>query len=226
MKRIEEIENINKKLFQAEMGRKTAAESLTEQKWKIKVRLFTNSHTIKDKGLVWWNNNSEGIKIRSVGKKKRNELFLEVFVPPAIHITQLWGAGLSMIHRFVVALNIGSFGFFWFQIPIHTESVLEEVIDLENKTFVILSPPKKMEINWARGVLGEKELRNIGLCFGLLPPGVSKEEVEPFQHYLSGLAFLAKTDIHLNFSPNAYLSFLNSIKVGMKYYGVFSQTCG
>lgn len=77
----------------------------------------------------------------------------------------------------------------------------------------------QLKLDWRRESLDENDLRNTGLCYVMLPAPNERESQAPFDKYLTGLGFLSKTDIHMQFEGNAYECFYNSLKVGMRAYG-------
>lgn len=87
-------------------------------KWQIKIRLFSNSHSIRAKDLVWWNKGVKWIKLHPVDQHK-NQLLVEFTLPMRIPVQGLWWAGWGAARRFVCSLNIGSMGYFWWYVPEH-----------------------------------------------------------------------------------------------------------
>ncbi len=41
----------------------------------------------------------------------------------------------------------------------------------------------------------------------------------PFNHYLTGLGYLSKTDVHRQFEPHAFAEMYKAMKLGMSQYG-------
>jgi len=55
-------------------------------------------------------------------------------------------------------------------------------------------------------------------------PGLGdKDKHEPFDHYLTGLGFLSKTDVHTQFEANSYQSFYLALKTGMRTYNDWNE---
>lgn len=205
-------------LLENELARQEPeADKAMHQKWKIKIRLFTGSHSIRAATLNLWNRNDYSIKLHAITGKK-GELLIEVTLPSIVPIQVLWLQGLTLARRFVVALNIGSSGFFWWELPKQTSRYCEEALDLETGASVGLEQSPKLEIDWKRGVLDEDDLYRISVAFGVLP-GPSEEHLfEPFNHYLTGLTYLSKSDVHMSFEHPAFMEFYESLKTGMTAY--------
>jgi len=194
-----------------------SCEEARSVKWKLKVRFYTNSHSIRPKPLNWWNKGVGWIKLRPVGKRK-NELIVEFRLPKSVPLQALWWTGWGAVRRFIVALNVGSMGYFWWYVPRQISRFYETLTDTETNTDVVVERSPILALDWQRGVLSEQELRHTALCLGLLPGPQDSETHEPFDHYLTGLALLGKNDIHLQLEANAYEQFYRSLKSGMKLY--------
>lgn len=189
-----------------------------KDKWKIKIRLFTNSHSIRPKVLNKWNELSIWIRLYPVGGKK-NQLIAEFTLPENISIQNLWYTAWGTARRFVVALNIGSFGCFWWYIPEQISHFYEKIVDLDNKGMGIKLERKPiLKLDWKQDVLTESCLMNTALCFGMLPGDNESELSQSMGAYLTALAFLNKSDIHLQFETNSYEFFYKSLKHGMKHF--------
>ena len=173
-----------------------------EDKWKIRVRLFTNSHSIRPKTLNKWNDLSSWIRLYPVGGKK-NQIIAEFILPKNITVQTLWWAGWGIVRRFVVALNIGTFGCFWWYVPEQISRFYEKIIDLENEgTEVRIERNPILKLDWQHSALSETDLRNTALCFGMLPSENESELGKGMGAYITALAFMNKSDIHFQFEAN------------------------
>jgi len=206
---------------QAEMELKRlqpSDEESMQDKWKIKIRFYSNSHSIRANALNWWNRTSNWIKLYPVGTKK-NELIAEFRLVKAVPVQGVWWAGWSVARRFITALNIGSMGFFWWYIPEQISRFYENIRDIEANMDLVVERSPRLKLDWKKDALLEQDLKNTALCFSMLPKADEKQKHEPFDNYLTGLAFLSKNDIHLQFEANAYDSFSKSLTSGMRTYG-------
>jgi AbiV family abortive infection protein len=189
-----------------------------EEKWKIKIRLFSSSHSIRHKPLNKWNELGSWIRLYPVGGKK-NQLIVEFTLPKNISVHSLWWAAWGAAKRFVVALNIGTFGCFWWYIPEQISRFYEKIVDLENKEMEVkIERNPILKLDWKHSALSETDLQNTALCFGMLPGDNKSELGQSMGAYITGLAFLNKNDIHLQFEANSYEMFYKSLKQGMRYF--------
>lgn len=189
-----------------------------KEKWKVKVRLFTNSHSIRPKPLNKWNKLGSWIQLYPVGGKK-NQLLMEFTLPKNISVNGLWWAAWGVARRFVVALNIGTFGCFWWYVPEQISRFYEKITDLENnKMEVRIERNPVLKLDWKQDALSDANLKNVALCFGMLPDDNESELGQSMGAYITGLGFLNKSDIHLQFEANSYELFYKSLKHGMKHF--------
>lgn len=206
-------------MAERELRRQAPSETeAADPKWKLKTRLYTNSHSIRPKALNWWNGVSNWIKLFPVDKKK-DQLLVEFTLPKSMSAQTFWWNGWGVSRRFVVALNMGSFGFFWWYVPEQISRYYEKLTDLEQNTEVRIERSPILKLDWRAAALSEQDLQNAALCFGMFPSPNERERNTPFDHYIAGLAFLSKNDIHLQFEFNSYEQFYKSLKSGMRLYG-------
>ncbi|MCI0448664.1 MAG: AbiV family abortive infection protein, partial [Chlorobi bacterium] len=110
----EEIEL--KKLTEREMGvKKINLKDAKNEKWKIKVKIFSYSHSIRQKVINAWNKKDSLIKLYST--KNNNEFIFELVAPLTIHAMALFDYTLNYTKFFLLSLNIGTLGYFWYYLP-------------------------------------------------------------------------------------------------------------
>jgi hypothetical protein len=201
-------------LAEEEIKREVADGDINRPKWKFRIRLKTNSHFIRPKAIKAWNKMETPIKWFFVDKKKTDQMIVEFLLPKSVQGTSLYDVGLAYAYRFVVALNIGSQGFFWFDLPLQTERFDESIEDIE--TGALLHVGRRV----ARRV--ERKIENLNIfwvavAFGLLPH--DGPELAAFRHYLGGLMYWAKTDIHSGFEVQAFRAFFDSFQTATLLFG-------
>jgi AbiV family abortive infection protein len=199
-------------------GHKRDSSDPEAEKWRIKIRLYSDSHSLRASDLIWWNKGVQWIKLRDVHKKDR-ELIAEFTFLKSVAPESVWGLGLHCAHRLLLALNISSFGFFWWYLPAHTDRFYEDLYDIEEKARVKLTLSPSLRIDWGKRVLSEHCLKRAALLFSMLPKPEDERGMLIYGHYLQGLAFISKNDIHLRLEVNAFLEFYKALKLGMQYYG-------
>jgi AbiV family abortive infection protein len=189
-----------------------------KDKWRVRIRIRSASHTIRQKDLKFWNEKVEWIKVTCVDKKK-DEILVDFTFPIQVPIKALYRSALGASRRFVCALNIGSVGYFWWYLPEQVATYADQVDDLENKMKIKMERAPALRLDWARGALDEPVWKRVALAMTFLPYPKEKEKHEPFDHYLAGIVFMSKTDVHMQFEPNAYEAFYRALKSGLKVYG-------
>lgn len=208
-------------LLESELRREEPSKSeAADIKWKMRVRLTYVSHSVRQKALNWWNDNVERIKLQE-GDKKKRELIAEIHLPRAIPVQGLWYVSYGEIRRLVLALNIGTLGFCWWYSLNQENKFYDALSDVENDAHLNLHQQNKhLYVDWGKRALQEHDLRTVVLCYVFLPgPRATEIEQRPFGEYLTALAFLAKTDLHLNLTANACGLFFKALIDAMKLYG-------
>lgn len=189
-----------------------------KEKWRLKIRLHTNSHSIRPKPLADWNKSVTWIKLFPVNNKK-NQLLVEFVLSKNIPIHGVWWAGWGVARKFVVSMNIGCFGFFWWYVPEQISRFYEGLKDLEAGADVVVERSPILKLDWKREALSERDLNSVALCFSMIPGPGDEDKHEPFGLYLTGLAFLSRTDVHMQFEANAYEVFYKTLKSAFRSYG-------
>jgi hypothetical protein len=82
-----------------------------KDKFKVKIRLKSWSHSIRQNQFAEWNKGIEKIKL--TGGSERNELIITLLVPQRVATQDLWNMGWQNTFVFLSALNIATMGFFW-----------------------------------------------------------------------------------------------------------------
>jgi AbiV family abortive infection protein len=198
---------------------KPIEEDERNNKWKVKIRLHSNSHSIRPKVLNEWNKLQSWITLFPVDKKN-DQLDVQFTFPKSVPIQGLWWAGWSAAKTFAVALNIGSMGFFWWYVPEHISRFYESIKDLESNMDVRVERSPVLKLDWQHAALSERDLRETALCLGMLGHRQNDDvQNRIYGHYIQGLSFLSKNDIHLQFESNAYDCFYKCLKYAMQCHG-------
>jgi AbiV family abortive infection protein len=215
--------------FQRELSRQAGESGEGKPKWLMKVRLHTPSHSLRQKALNYWNDRMEAVKLQLAGNKK-NELLLEMTINDSVTLDRLFDAGLSLSKLYIAMLNIGTGGFFWYELSGQAQTYYESIRDLdaphlEPRIGRVRGLPKE----WAedrpdggkrqRVALEEAHLNNAMMCLAAFGP-MSDEDAAPiFEQYLEGLVLLSKTDLHLSVENSARDAFLKALRRAMLSFG-------
>jgi len=188
-----------------------------EDKWQLKIRLFSQSHSIRGKDLNRWNERVTWLKLYPVDNKK-DQILVELRLPKIVSLQAVWYAGFGYSNALVTALNIASGGLFWWQQPTHLSRFYESLIDLENNVKAEIGRSPELKIGWPRAVLDSETLDRVVVAFVAMPKPDDRAKHEPFNHYLTGVGYLAKTDVFLQFEFQAYGAFLASLTAALRIY--------
>lgn len=188
-------------------------------KWKVRIRLYSNSHSVRQKALNHWNERVTWIKLTAVPDKK-DQLILELQLGDQVPIQSLWYLAWGIARSFVAALNIATLGFWFWRIPSQVSRYYESVDDLVNGSKVILERQPSLKPDWGENrVLTTQDLDNAISTFVCLPgPGESERHV-PYNFYLGGLTFLSLNDVHWQCEATILGNFLSSHRAMMQALG-------
>jgi AbiV family abortive infection protein len=216
-KEFDEISASEKESLAAELARVPKQGNERKPKWKVAVKVRTPSHTIRPKPLNALNSGMQWLKFKHVGKN--DELLLEMTFPDSILLKDLYGVGLSFSKLCIAALNMGSAGLFWYELPRHVSRYYESIRDLDSPQLHI-----SMERPWAfderkRTVLEEKNLHHAMRCITVFSRMRDEEAAPIFGPYLHGLLLISKSDIHLSLEQQAHEAFVKALHHGMKHFG-------
>lgn len=188
-----------------------------EPKWKVRFRIYSESHSIRQRALNEWNHNSDFI-MKLLRSNNSNELICEFTVPKSISVKVLWDVARGRCRDFVAALNIATSGLFWWHVDKDISRFYEKIWDLENSTEidteVRINISPQLSIDWGHRTLTEENLEDTRFVFGYLLKDIrsTPRKREAMENYLTGLALLSKNDIHLRLEPNAFAYFFMALK--------------
>lgn len=206
----------NRALAEAEIAKAQKGESGEgKERWRVRVRLSSDSHTIRPKELRTWNEKVEWIKLSPVTNKK-NELFVDFTLLDHVNVDRLYWLGWGLARHFAVALNIATMGFFWWDRSRKVEQFYEKITDLENKSEIRVERTPSLKIDWGGNrVLTDEDLWRAVQCFAALPRPNEIERQEPFGYYIGGLTFLGINDIHWQCEHHIFGNFYKSMQAMM-----------
>ena len=190
-----------------------------EPKWKVKFRIYSESHSIRPKALNAWNRNSDFIDTMKLhSSNNSSELICELTLPKRVHIRALWNTAQAISSEFVAALNIAMSGLFWWHVEKDRSRFYEKIWDLENgaenDTEVGIDRFPKLNIDWEHQSLTEDDLKWTRHLMGYIHNATrsNPRNREALGMYLTGLALISKIDVHLRFEPNAFAYFFTALK--------------
>jgi AbiV family abortive infection protein len=147
-----------------------------EPKYKMRVRVQSQSHSVRNNAFQKWNEGVRDIKIYKSERKEakhttKSEMLVDFIFPKAIPIHALWDHGFFTAKTFNAALNIATRGLFWWNVQKDIEKFYEEITDLEadkNENVKLhIAVDKRLAINWdeAKLVLNEEVMTQAIMMF-------------------------------------------------------------
>lgn len=209
----------SRKQLQQELERsRSLPEKGTKEKWKIRIRITSQSHSVRQKPLNAFNGRVHWMKLTAV-QGKPNELIVEFTFKDNIPIEALWQVGWGMARCFVAALNIATMGFWWWHLPEDIDSYYESVEDAESKARIEIKRNPSLRVDWGTNrVLSEEDMNRTALCLASFPPPSQPEKHRPFDHYIAGLTFLSLNDVHWQCEVQAFGNFFESLRLLMETF--------
>lgn len=213
-------ESENLALAQREIERSQSVSAKgTFDKWKVKFRILSGSHSIRQKELTHWNSKVSWIKLIAVQGKK-NELIVELILKDNVPVHALWFFAWGLARQFVVALNIGTMGYWWWRLPEQIDKYYESIEDLENKAMLRLERKPSLKVDWGENrVLTEADLNQVIACLPCLPDSSEMNSSTAFNFYIGGLTFLSLNEIHWQCETNIFDNFFQCIREMMAEVG-------
>jgi AbiV family abortive infection protein len=201
----EHLEKFNLELAKKELSGVPQKDGVAAPKWRLVVRLETTSHTMRPKVLAEWNRQKWHIALS--GESGKKELRVEITFPKQIPLQQLWAVAISDVMAFVVALNVGSQGLFWWYTPEFTSKFYQSLYDIENKApFEMEGSPSPAPVWGKTEPINSHDIVNVQAVYIYIRnPGQHNSAI--FEHYLRGLALLMKSDFFYPFGSNCIQEF-------------------
>ncbi len=215
---------------QKEMQReKPEGEEAFAPKYRMRIRIQTPSHTIRNNAFADWNKGVEGIKIYKSNRKDPNkltkgELLIDLTLPKGLHTSYVWEHGFFMAKTVVLAFNVGTLGIFWWNVQKDISTYYVDIVDLEadpnGGVKLVVSPHKRLHVGFdeARLVLDQNAARKTYdiITFFMM----ESKKLESFlKEYAMGLTCFSKVDIHLQLEANAFDSFYKALKNATIIFG-------
>lgn len=135
-----------RKIVEAELNRKKPkGKEAKKAKYKIKVKLYSDSHSIRKKVLNEWNEKIDFIQLDTDDKRT---LFCTFNLTKIFSPHGLWPQGWGIARSFAIALNIATRGFIWWNVEKDIEKYYEEIWDVEKNMRLEARPQKRLAVNW------------------------------------------------------------------------------
>lgn len=186
-------------------------------KWRMRFRLHSASHAIRPKPLTEWNSRVEWLKLER--PQDKDQLLVELILPDRVLAKSVYHSAWALARQFVTALNMATFGFFWWELPVQTSRHYEKLTDLETGREVVIEPTPPLDLDWGKGrrVLSEDDIKRVHWVFALLVRMSAHHELAPaLSRYIEGLTWLSKANVHMPLHLHAFGTFYHSLRLAMQ----------
>lgn len=220
----EKIRREEKALLEKELNCGLKKSPSSTPRWRLTVRVYCASHSIRPKILRLWNDKVPLAKLKYINN---SEMLLELTLGDHINVSGVFEAGQSASKLIVACLNIGTAGYFWFELPKPTKKYFDKVEDLANLHMKVdISGGYNFQRHWFLDeagrkltVLEETYLEHAAKCAVVFGPMPDADAAPIFGAYLLGLTLLGKSDIHLSLENNAFAAFHAALQNALKHFG-------
>jgi AbiV family abortive infection protein len=205
-------------LAERELSREPASSDRSKKdRWKMRLRFETSSHSIRPASLKVWNDSVEWIRLApQQGAKKKEQLIVDITMRNDIPLGAMWGFGFSLSLRFLLAINLATSGFWWWPLAPNHKRFYESIRDLENNLGVELESGGFQVFNPRRPAFTETHVKNVLLYFTSLPDPHDQHRQQAYTYYLGGLTFISLNCIQWRCEGQAFGNFLESFKLLME----------
>lgn len=217
-KTVEDSQRSAHEITQREMRRERPKDGERyADKWKLRIKLKSSSHSIRQNQLTSWNEKIDKIKLHK--GHEHNALIVDLIIPKSITIQEVWNAGMQNCVMFLSSLNIASFGFFWWYLPTFISRFHESITDVENGCEVMIDRVPELKIVWPPQALKSDVLeQNLLIVFGFVARA-RKEQIAVYQKYFGALGLMAKNDLFFQFEHHLVQSFIECLEMALTSYG-------
>ena len=226
---LEENEAEARAAVDRELQRQPDQPAQAKPKWRTTIRLYSASHSIRQRPLNQVNEGLAWIKFRAVSGKQ-DQLLVDLDATSDLTLDDVWKSSLALSRRLVMALNVATIGYFWFHEPLDHDPkqsgrFYERLADLHSGLEIRAqrNPPFRLEFGSRRRVLDQADLNRWVLCFGSLLRYRKSPELDICERYLDGLAMIGKSDAHMAFEIQAVVAFHLALKTAMKHHGAWGD---
>jgi hypothetical protein len=133
---------------------------------------------------------------------------------------------MSLGKLIICCLNIGTAGFFWYEMPPPSTGYFQKIEDLANPDMKLdIAKGFDLQRHWLGDdkrtltILENKYLENAAISavvFGQMPEA---EAAPIFGAYLHGLTMLGKSDMHLSLDNHAFAAFNTALQNALRHFG-------
>ncbi len=220
----EKIRQEECEVMEAEASRVIDKNVAPKERWRLKLRIYCISHSIRQKMLNFWN---ESVPLAKLHFVSNEEMILELTLGDWNTGKDVVVSGQAFSKIFLAALNIGTAGFFWHEMPKKSADYFESMEDLENpKMKLTTAGGFDLQRQWRTGengrkltVLEETYLNNAAKC-AVVFAQMKEEDAEPiFAPYLQGLALLGKSDAFMSLDLQTIHAFHAALGNALTHYG-------
>ena len=187
-------------------------------RWKFRIRLSGMSHRMRPSLVTEWNRAIPSIQLELGGNKKQQHLLLTLTMSDRVPLEAIYPSAKGLTERVILAFNIGTLGFFWWETAQHTQRFFEDLHDIDEGRPIVLSEVPSIQVDWFSRTLQREDLDRVQWLLTILTR-VREAEFDPFAFYLEGLSFLSTINVHRHHEHYAMHAFYQSFWAAVEQSG-------
>lgn len=187
-----------------------------EPKWKLRIKLISQSHSIRATVLDKFNKSNPYLKFSKGGGS--HTLYIDLILDKSVPIQGIWNQGWIYSKILTAALNVGTNGLFYWNIATDIDKFYEKIWDLETNRQLSAKLNTSLQLDWSsrKMVLAEEELVVTFMTFRYFSLMLTSEKFDAINDYMTALGMLAKNDMHLRLEKECFLLFFSAFEKALK----------
>ena len=173
-------------------------------RWYVEAPVYCYSNVITDEAVEAWNEMANGIKLKKITERKIEVQFV---LPELTNGNNLFIKATMLAISFVVSLNVGTFGHFWWAPPAWPFR-FTKLFDFKNKINVQIKIQKQDDKQWSHKALTKQDMTRVAQVFSAITP----LDETYFRLYSIGATLLETENRDFNFYTEVFSNFYRLIE--------------
>ena len=174
-------------------------EKLQDKRWYVESRIFSYSHIWTTEALEYWNKTCDCLKMKSINDR---EVEIRQVLPDLVKDDDLYIKAMMVTMMHVIALNVGTFGHFWWPPPAWPFR-FTKLYDLKNKRDVGIQIKRPKDERMEDRKLTQDDMYRTMLVFGAM----SKLHERYFELYIKATTLMGSDTFENNFYTEAFSNY-------------------
>jgi AbiV family abortive infection protein len=174
-------------------------EKLQDKRWYVQSRIFSYSHIWTAEALEYWNKTCDCLKMKRMNDR---EVEIRQALPEFVKDEDLYIKAMMVTMLHVIALNIATFGYFWWPPPAWPFR-FTKLYDLKNKRDVGIQVKRSKDERMEDRKLTKDDMYRTMLVFG----AIAKLNERYFELYIKATTLMGSDTFENNFYTEAFSNY-------------------